>query len=165
MYKNKIIYANPKLLLCYILHFHFQGANIVNGKFYRKKENFKMKLNEQKKAEWEEALKKLNLIGADDVIEEHVQGDFWSFSGRTVGNYFFTRDKFVFHGGILGVDDFSIRYSDIKELKLINIRFIMPTGILVIAQNPENGKLKKYKLSVMKRKDWLAYLQSRTGLQ
>lgn len=124
-----------------------------------------MKLNEQQKAEWEKALRDLNYIDADDVIEEHVQGDLWSFTGQTRGNFFFTKDKFVFRGGILGADDFSVKYSDIKELKLINIRFIMPTGILVVAQNPENGKLKKYKCSVLKRKEWLAYLQSRTGLQ
>ncbi len=52
------------------------------------------------------------------------------------------------------------------QLKLCNVGGlipIMPTGILV-TYTDENGKSVKKKCSVLKRKDWLAFLRDKTGI-
>lgn len=123
-----------------------------------------MSLTDQKKAEWEATLKELELISGDDAILEHTQGDLWEFLGQTRGNYFFTNSKFIFVGGLMGSTNFSIPYSNITELKLCNVGGflpIMPTGIKV-TYTDEGGKTRSKKCSVLKRKDWLAYLTEKT---
>lgn len=122
-----------------------------------------MKLSEKKKDEWEKTLKEAELIGASDSIEEHTQGDRWTFFSQSRGNFFFTKEKFVFVSGF-GVNSFAINYSDIKELKKSMVGPFIPTGITVTALDPENGKTKKYKCSVLKRKDWIAYLSQKAGI-
>ena len=122
-----------------------------------------MKLAEKKKAEWEKTLKETNLIGAADSIEEHTQGDLWSFGSQSRGNFFFTKEKFVFVSG-WGLNSFAINYSDIKDLKKSMINFFIPTGITVTAFDPEKRKDTKYKCSVMKRKEWMAYLSQKAGI-
>ena len=125
-----------------------------------------MKLTEKKKEEWEKSLRDTALIGPIDTIQEHTQGDLWEFGSQTRGNYFFSTEKFVFVGGLGGLTNFSVPYKNIKELKLCNIGGlipIIPTGIKV-TYTDENGKNVKKKCSVMKRKDWLAYLQEKSGI-
>ncbi len=121
-----------------------------------------MKLAQSKKEKWEQTLKELELIAADDVIEEHTQGDLWTFMSQTRGNYFFTKEKFIFVGGF-GLENFSVAYGDISGLKTCNVGGlipIIPTGIKVSFMNSE-GKLGTKKCSVMKRKEWIAYLVER----
>lgn len=121
-----------------------------------------MKLAQSKKEKWEQTLKELELIAADDVIEEHTQGDLWTFMSQTRGNYFFTKEKFIFVGGF-GLENFSVAYGDISGLKTCNVGGlipIIPTGIKVSFMNSE-GKLVTKKCSVMKRKEWIAYLVER----
>lgn len=126
-----------------------------------------MSLSEKKKAEWETSLKDAALIGPIDSIQEHTKGDLWEFTSQISGNYFFTQEKFVFvSGGLIGKVTFSIPYNKITELKLCNIGGLIPlipTGIKVTYMD-ENGKVEKKKCSVMKRKQWLAYLQEKTGV-
>lgn len=120
-------------------------------------------MTDQKKAEWDSTLKELELVSADDSIQEHTQGDFWEFLGQTRGNFFFTNSKLVFVGGLLGASNFSITYSSITELKLCNVGGLipfMPTGIKV-TYTDEGGKTRSKKCSVLNRKKWLAYLQER----
>lgn len=126
-----------------------------------------MKLDAAAAAKWEASLKEAEYMGADDHIIEHTKGDLWEFMSQTRGNFFFTNEKFIFAGGLLGASNFAVKYSDIKELKLVNVGGlipIIPTGIMVICQNPENGKLVKHKCSVMKRKEWIEYLRGKAGL-
>lgn len=121
-----------------------------------------MKLSNDKKEKWEKTLKELELINADDVIEEHVQGDLWSFMSQTRGNFFFTKEKFVFTGG-LGTSNFSVAYTDITSMKTCNVGGLIPlipTGIKVTFNNAEGKNVTK-KCSVMKRKNWIAYLVQR----
>lgn len=121
-----------------------------------------MKLSDKKKAEWEKTLKELKLIGEDDVIEEHTQGDLWTFMSQVRGNYFFTREKFVFAGGF-GLENFSVDYGNISGMKTCNVGGlipIIPTGIKISFIN-EEGKAVSKKCSVMKRKEWIAYLVER----
>ena len=126
-----------------------------------------MKLKPNEVAEWEETLRKLEYMSDDDHIIEHTQGDLWEWMSQTRGNFFFTNEKFIFIGGLLGASSFVAKYSYIKELKLVNVGGLIPmipTGIMVICQNPENGKMVKHKCSVMKRKEWLEYLRGKAGL-
>lgn len=69
-------------------------------------------------------------------------------------------------GGLIGKVSFSIPYSKITELKLCNIGGLIPlipTGIKV-TYTEENGKSVKKKCSVMKRKQWISYLQEKSGV-
>lgn len=113
--------------------------------------------------EWKKVLVEAELIGENESIERHTYGDYWNLTGQSRGNYFFTADKMVFISG-LGVESFAIRYADIKEIKKCMISMFLPTGIKITAMNPEKGKTKKYKCSVMKRKEWIDYLYEKTGL-
>lgn len=122
-----------------------------------------MALTEQKKAEWEKTLRDLNLMEDNDSIVEHTAGDYWRLTSQTRGNYFFTKEKLIFVSGF-GLDNFSINYSDIKEIKSCMVNFFIPTGMLVTADNQEKGKTKKYRCSVMKRKKWIAYLNEKSGI-
>ena len=126
-----------------------------------------MKLKPDAVAKWEKSLKEAGYMDADDHIIEHTKGDLWTMMSQTRGNYFFTNEKFIFAGGLLGASNFAVKYSDIKEMKFVNVGGlipIIPTGIMVTCQNPENGKTEKHKCSVMKRKEWREYLRQKAGL-
>lgn len=124
-----------------------------------------MKMSDQKKATWEKKLRDCGLIGLTDTIQEHTKGDLWD-PGQTPGDFFFTTEKFVYvSGGLIGSATFSVLYKEITGLKLCNVGLIpfLPTGIRV-TYTGENGKAVKKKCSVLKRKQWLAYLQEKTGI-
>ena len=126
-----------------------------------------MKLNANDAAKWEKSLREAELMSEDDHIIEHTKGDLWEMMSQTRGNFFFTNEKFIFVGGLLGASNFAVKYSEIKELKLVNVGGlipVIPTGIMVICQDPENGKTVKHKCSVMKRKEWIEYLRGKAGL-
>lgn len=121
-----------------------------------------MKLSEKQRLNWEKTLKESSLMDENDVIEEHTAGDLWTFFSQTRGNYFFTKEKFIFISGF-GVETFSVAYGDISGMKTCNVGGlipIIPTGIKVSFMD-EKGKLVTKKCSVMKRKDWIAYLVER----
>lgn len=121
-----------------------------------------MKLSEKQKLNWEKTLKESSLMDENDVIEEHTVGDLWTFYSQTRGNYFFTKEKFIFISAF-GLEKFSVAYGDISGIKTCNVGGlipIIPTGIKVSFMD-ENGKLVSKKCSVMKRKNWLAYLVER----
>lgn len=106
-----------------------------------------MNLSEQKKQEWEKTLRELQLMEENDVIEEHTAGDYWWLISQTRGNFFFTKEKFIFVSGF-GLDNFAVKYTDIKEIKKCMITLFLPTGILVTADNQEiclfhNGAVEK----------------------
>ena len=52
-----------------------------------------MALTEQKKQEWEETLRKGELISVSDKITDHTQGDLWEMLSQTRGNFFPYRNK------------------------------------------------------------------------
>lgn len=124
-----------------------------------------MKLSDQKKEKWEKTLRDSGLIGLIDTIQEHTKGDLWN-PRQIPGDFFFTTEKFAYvSGGLIGKVTFSVPYNKITGLKLCNVGMIpfLPTGIRV-TYTDENGKTQKRKCSVLKRKQWLAYLQERTGV-
>lgn len=122
-----------------------------------------MALNEKKKKEWEETLRELNLMDGDESIEEYTKGDYWTFTSQTRGQYFFTAKRVIFVGG-LGLKSFAIKYQDIREIKKSMVGLFIPTGITVTAEDTDSGKRKKYKFSVMKRKNWIGLLSDRSGV-
>ena len=127
-----------------------------------------MKLDLGTVGKWELSLREAGYMSEEDHIIEHTKGDLWEMMSQTRGNFFFTNEKFIFTGGLLGVSNFAVKYSDIKELKLVNVGGlipIIPTGIKVTCLNPENGKTVKHKCSVMKRKEWIEYLREKAGLR
>jgi len=122
-----------------------------------------MALTEANKVKWEETLRELELLGAEESIEEHTAGDYWPFTGQVRGNYFFTKDKMIFVSGF-GLENFVIPYKNIKEIKKCMISLFIPTGIKITALDEEKGKDKKYKCSVMKRNNWIEYLAQKSGV-
>ncbi|MDE7360051.1 MAG: hypothetical protein K2N39_11620 [Lachnospiraceae bacterium] len=94
-----------------------------------------MKLDVGAVGKWEKSLREAEYMSDDDHIIEHTKGDLWAMMSQTRGNFFFTNEKFIFVGGLLGASNFAVKYSDIKELKLVNVGGlipIIPTGIMVI---------------------------------
>lgn len=120
-----------------------------------------MALKENKKQEWEENLREAGLMDASDSIEEHTGGDYWKMASQKRGNFFFTKRKFIFVGAF---SSFAVNYSDITGIKKCMINFFIPTGIMVTANNQEDGKTKKYKCSVLKRGRWIEYLSQKAGV-
>ena len=122
-----------------------------------------MALTEANKVKWEETLRELELLGAEESIEEHTAGDHWPFTGQVRGNYFFTKEKMIFVSGF-GLENFVIPYKNIKEIKKCMISLFIPTGIKITIFDEEKGKDKKYKCSVMKRNNWIDYLSQKSGV-
>ena len=122
-----------------------------------------MTLTADKKNEWESTLIELKLMNQGDSIEENIQGDYWTFTGQTRGNYFFTKEKMIFISG-WGIESFAIPYSDIKEIKKCMISLFIPTGIKLTVFDQNKGKEKKYKCSVLKRNDWIEFLSKKSGI-
>ncbi len=126
-----------------------------------------MKLKPDAVAKWESTLRELKYISDDDHIIEHTQGDRWEMMSQTRGNFFFTNEKFIFVGGLTGISNFVVKYSDIKEMKTVNVGGlipVIPTGIRVVCRKPDSDKTLKYKCSVMKRKEWIQFLSQKAGL-
>lgn len=124
-----------------------------------------MKLSQERKEQWEKNLVEAELMDASDTIVEHTAGDRWEVSSQCRGNYFFTNEKFIFVGGWGGSNTYSVKYTDIKEIKACCVGPaipFLPTGIKVTAI--VDGKKKKCKCSVMKRRDWMAFLSQRAKL-
>lgn len=93
-----------------------------------------MALTEQKKQEWEETLRKGELISVSDKITDHTQGDLWEMLSQTRGNFFLTETNLIFVGGLLGAKTLNIPFNKITGLSLCNVGGlipIMPTGIKV----------------------------------
>lgn len=121
-----------------------------------------MALSEAQKQEWEKTLRELELISEEDAIEEHTAGSYWWLASQTRGNFFFTKEKFIFVSGF-GFDNFAIKYSDIRAIKKSVVGPFIPT-ITVTAFVPEKGKEKRYKCAVWKRQKWIDLLCKKSGI-
>lgn len=98
-----------------------------------------------------------------ESIEKEIKGDYWErtlcFYSQKTGKYWFTNERIIFRGGFVAALD--LPYAKIESASLCNVGpFIpfLPTGIKV---SMKSGKT--YKLSVLKRKDILAFIQSKTA--
>ena len=123
-----------------------------------------MKLDLGTVGKWEKSLREAGYMSEEDHLVEHTKGDLWEMLSQTRGNFFFTEEKFIFAGGLLGASNFAVKYSDIKELKLVNVGGLLPlipTGLMVICYDPEKGKNVIHRCSFMKRKEWMVFLRNK----
>lgn len=96
-----------------------------------------------------------------EQVEKEIKGDYWEktlcmYSQKT-GKYWFTNQRIIFRGGFVAALD--LPYSEMESVALCNVGPLvqfLPTGIKVTMKDG-----KKYKLSVLKRKDILALIQSK----
>ena len=122
-----------------------------------------MALTQDKYDAWMNNLKEFGLLEPEEVIEDYIKGDYWSFSGQTRGQYLFTNKKVVFFSGF-GVKVVPIQYSNIRGIKKCMVSLFIPTGIKVTVFDPEKNKEVSHKLSVMKRANWMNYLSQKSGV-
>lgn len=100
-------------------------------------------------------------LASDEVVEKEIKGDYWEralcFYSQKRGTFWFTDKRIIFRGGL--ATSLDIPYSEMKEVKTCNVGDfvqIMPTGIKVSTQ-----KGKSYKLSVLGRKEILAFIEKK----
>lgn len=123
-----------------------------------------MALDEKKLAEWTNTLKELKLMDDTDEIIDHSYADYWEklvliANNQVKGNMFLTKERFVFCSGF-GTTNLSFLYSDIQNVSPCKIGPAIPTGILFEVNDEKSGKIKKYKISVMKRQEWIDKIQA-----
>ncbi|WP_138306970.1 MULTISPECIES: PH domain-containing protein [unclassified Clostridium] len=96
-----------------------------------------------------------------EVVEKELKGDYWEktlcmYSQKT-GTYWFTNERIIFRGGFVAALD--IPYCDIEQVRTCNVGPLLqflPTGIKITV----NGG-KSYKLSVLKRKSVVEFIESK----
>ncbi|MCR5593300.1 MAG: hypothetical protein K6F79_06100 [Saccharofermentans sp.] len=121
----------------------------------------------EKIAEFEEMLRTLELISASDRIVEVDKGDYWEkilcFYSQVRGTYYYTEEAVCFVGGFAGSTNWSVKYKDIKKIEKCLIGFFMPFGIRVHYYDEKKDKIRKHKMSVLKRDRWIALLTERSS--
>lgn len=118
--------------------------------------------------EIENNFKEAEMIDKDDTLEVTDKGDYWEkfifFHNQIRGYYYYTKKKLIFIGGALGSTQFIIPYEIIKNISKCNVAIFMPTGIKLEVFDEQKGKLKKYKMSVLKRDKWIEYIKNKTNI-
>ncbi|RGZ01850.1 PH domain-containing protein [Clostridium sp. AM58-1XD] len=96
-----------------------------------------------------------------ESVEKEIKGDYWEksfcFYSQKTGKYWFTNERIIFRGGFIAAVD--IPYTDIESVKACNVGPLipfLPTGVKV---STKDGKT--YKLSVLKRKEIIAFIESK----
>ena len=101
----------------------------------------------------------VNLRENETILKE-FKGDYWEggfISSQKPGNYCLTSQRILFQGGF--ATSVELPYTEIAAAALCNIgEFVkfLPTGILITMKDG-----KKHRLSVMKRKEILALIESK----
>lgn len=120
-------------------------------------------MDEKKRLEIEDSLKKRVLMDNNDSLIATEKGDCWErflfINLQTRGYYYFTKKSLIFIGG-LGGTEWAIPYKNIQDIKKYFICFFIPTGIKISAYNKKN-KLKKYRLSLLKRNKWIDFIEQK----
>lgn len=115
--------------------------------------------------EIEKSLKDASLIEKSDTLEMFQKGDYWErilfINSQIRGYYYFTKKSIVFIGGALGSTKWVVPYESIKELKKCKIALFMPTGIKIEYYDETKSKLKKYKMSILKRDKWFEFIKDK----
>lgn len=96
-----------------------------------------------------------------ESVEREFKGDYWEkslcFYSQKPGKYWLTSERIIFRGGFIAALD--IPYPQIESVKLCNVGGLLqflPTGIKVTLKDG-----KTYKLSVLKRKEILGFIESK----
>ncbi len=124
-----------------------------------------MALKEKEKQKWEEALVNLNLMEANDEVEDAVMGNSRSMMSWEQGDFVFTKERFIFScRSLIPTCNFSIKYSDIRSISKCLANGFFPMGIKIEAFNPEKNKVETYKCCVSKRDKWIGLLSEKSGV-
>ena len=97
-----------------------------------------------------------------EVVEKEVQGDYWEklflfMYDQKRGHYWFTNQRISFQGGFVTALD--IPYSEIASVSECCVGGLIPfvpTGVKVDTKDGNS-----YKLSVLKRKEIIEFIQSK----
>lgn len=123
--------------------------------------------SEKQLSRWQRALTDLNAISSNDKVESYHPANWASMSFLIFGSWrqgtlLFTKEKLVYMT-TFGVNQFSIDYSDIREIKKCFAGFL-PMGMLIMAYDKKTDKIKKYKFWVSGRKKLMQQLSEKTGI-
>lgn len=133
----------------------------------REKGDKGMKFTPERINQIEQSLIDGKVMQPGDHIQEYIQGDYWEkflcFYSQIRGYYYFTNESVIFVGGLAGSTFWGVKYKNIKEMKKCNVAFFIPTGISITGYDEIKGKDVKYKLSVMKRQNWIDYIAQRAN--
>lgn len=96
-----------------------------------------------------------------ETVEKEIKSDYWEktlcFYSQKRGKYWFTSERIIFRGGL--ATQLEIPYSSIESAQLCNVGGfvqLIPTGIRLTLKDG-----KTHRLSVVKRKEILALIQSK----
>lgn len=95
-----------------------------------------------------------------ETIEKEVAGDYWEgaiMGSKKPGKYWFTNERILFRGGFIASLD--LPYSQIASVAPCNVGELLkflPTGIMVTMKDG-----KKYRLSLLKRKEIIEVIQAK----
>ena len=121
------------------------------------------KNKEEELKEIEETLKEGKLIDNDESVIKVEKGDYWEkfliFNSQVRGYYYFTQKRIIFFGGLAGSTQWNVKYKDIVDLKKCNVGLFIPTGIKLTYFNEKKNKNKSYKLSLLKRENWINFIK------
>lgn len=121
-----------------------------------------MKFTEEEIKDIEKSLLENNYFEADEHLVEFTLGDFYEFGFSQVrGRYYFSDRRIVFQG--FGTD-FNIKFADIQEVKPCLVGPFLPFGIKIKALDPVKNKVRSYKLSVLKRKVWIDFINEKVNV-
>lgn len=125
-----------------------------------------MQLNNTQIYEIEKNLKENNTISNDDHLIVAEKGDYWSkfliFNMQERGCYYFTNEKIIFAGGLGGAYIIlNIPYKNIRNIKKCNVGLFIPCGILLTVYDENKQKEVKYRLSLLKRDNWIRFIEER----
>lgn len=106
----------------------------------------------------------IQLLEGEIIEKDNVKGDYWSggigpfMQTQTNGVYIFTNNRILFKPtGLFSGKEmlFTLAYSEIASIKTCQVGLFIPTGIFVTMKDG-----KKYKLSFLKRKTWVDFIQA-----
>lgn len=119
----------------------------------------------EKIAEFEQMLQTLELISPSDHIVEIDKGDYWEkillFYSQVRGTYYYTNEAVCFVGGFAGTTNWAVKYKDIRQIDKCLIGLFMPFGVRLHFYDADKDKIRKYKMSVLKRDRWIKFLTER----
>ena len=94
----------------------------------------------------------------EEEIEEITPCERWNWAGAQQGEMCFADDKLIFW--TFYDNPIVIKYSDIAEINLFNIRLIFPAGI-AITVNVSDLKPLTYKFAFHKRSKWYQKIKNK----
>ena len=113
----------------------------------------------------ENSLREANLMENDDFLITTIGGDYWQkfliFPNQVRGYYYFTNKRIIFIGGFAGSTKWFVPYKNIKSVEKCFAGPFIPCGIKIEFFDETKNTEKKYKMSVLKRGEWINFIKER----